>query len=941
MTGALVAAALGLLAWLIWSGSGQTSGQPAPLSGRVAVLGVLVAPAIVLIAIGSAVLIDRAGGQTARFGQIRLTLESLDLGGRGDRLTIGGGPEDGLVVEGAPAGLASLRPVSAGPGGEGIAELIVRPLTPRDENVSVVSINKDFVGSEPFPRGSALCVGACDGPGARWRVLSRSGAVRFQPGRLDAEGRVEVAEDGAGDGETFPRREPFPFIAAPRPWRASQAVYPVERYLEADAAAGRLRSVLYQQGGWRGADWRLLALDPQLWIALPGEAPRRVEGETNRSNGRTVAVPSESTVTIWDVRTYGFSQAGQPAGRLQERRALEVTAQGRGISVRLQTPATEVVATCPTNGRLTTADIRYPILGGPVAAGLDQHPTLPRAASCARFQSSVIKGEGGVAPTFTMARFGAPWSLVVLILAWTGGVLWLQRGVWTDRAVHWSLYCVFQTLLALRFVIAVSGAAADPETLAPGRLIGEAAIAYVVLPVLFVLLAPPKEGRRPWAVGLGLFAGVALVVGGLYGAPVTAEGGLAGAVPGGLALVGGVLAILGAAVVGFWPVRATADADAETGTEAGAEGGPETTRTWPILFGAAAAMRAVLGFLSIKERIPGLGFAVSVIYTPAMILGFSGLLAEALRADSRRLKRLGLVFAGLLFVMLAVLPGLVKDNGYVIVALPIAGMAAWVAWSRFGRDLPLRTRMIWSAPAAGLAALLLGVLVAGAFSLGFAENRERNIAQARDAVSDAPALKILEQAVDEDPTLLRVWMRLDPERLLRSGASEAEDLRVISRQLSGYTDTLFGRGYLTPANLTVLRPVHLNDNLSAIHLISPFGRVTAAALLILLAVLPVALARRTRREGVPRGRYEIAGFMALWVVFGVDAYIVLANLQLVPFTGRNVYLLAAASDSDLLEGTILIVLAYVGIAGLWARDAFAWEAGLERMVRRLRPGRAS
>ena len=81
--------------------------------------------------------------------------------------------------------------------------------------------------------------------------------------------------------------------------------------------------------------------------------------------------------------------------------------------------------------------------------------------------------------------------------------------------------------------------------------------------------------------------------------------------------------------------------------------------------------------------------------------------------------------------------------------------------------------------------------------------------------------------------------------------------------------------------------------------------------------------------------------MALWVVFGVDAYIVLANLQLVPFTGRNVYLLAAASDSDLLEGTILIVLAYVGIAGLWAKDAFAWEAGLERIVRRLRPGRAS
>ena len=849
MTGALVAGAFALLAWLVWLGSGSK----APLSGRVAVLGVLVAPAIVLIAIGSAVLIDRTGGQTARFGQIRLTLESLDLRSRGDRLAIGGGPEDGLVVEGAPTGLASLRPVSAGsqgPDGRGVAELIVRSPAAADDGVSVVSVDKDFVGSEPFPRGSALCIGTCEGAGARWRVLSRSGAVRFQAGRLDADGRVTVAEEGT-DGETFPRREPFPFIAAPRPWRASQAIYPIERYLEADGGSGRLRSVLYQQGGWRGADWRLLALDPQLWVASPGEAPRRsaAYGEANGLNGRTRAVASGSTMTVWDVRTYGFSQAGQPAGRLQERRALTVTEQGRGVSVRLQTPATEVVATCSTNGRLTTADIRYPILGGPVAAALDQHPTLPRAATCARFQSSVIKGEGGVAPTFTMARFGAPWSLVVLILAWTGGVLWLQRGVWTERAAHWSIFCVFQTLLALRFVIAVSGAAADPESLAPGRLIGEAAIAYVVLPILFLLLAPPKDGRRSWAVGLMLFAAVALVVGGLYGAPVAAEGsGLGGVVPTGLALVGGVLAILGAALVGFWP-GAERDGDAEPETAS------DMAETWPVLFGAAAAMRAVLGFLSIKERIPGLGFAVSVIYTPAMILGFSGLLAEALRATPARLMRLGLVFSGLLFVMLAVLPGLVKDNGYVIVALPIAGIAAWGAWTGFGRGQPLRARLVWSAPAAGLSALLLGVLIAGAFSLGFAENRDRSIAEARDAVSDAPALKILEQAVDEDPTLLRVWMRLDPERLLRSGASEAEDLRVISRQLSGYTDTLFGRGYLTPANLTVLKPVQLNDNVSAIHLISPFGRVTAAALLILLAVLPVALARRTRRvDGAPRGR---------------------------------------------------------------------------------------
>lgn len=923
MIGVFVAAMLGLLAWLIWS----TAGSKGPMRSWAVVLGVLIAPVLVLAVIGSAVLTDARGGQPARFGQIRLTLESLDLRSRADRLSIGGGPEDGMTVEGAPAGLASLRPLAA-PGQtaikEAVAELIVRAPRPADETTAVVAVDKDFVGSQTFPRGSAVCVGACEGASATWRVLSQSGPVRFVAGRR--EGTAVVGEDADQAGTIFPRREPIPFVAAPRPWRASQAVYPLDRYLYAEPPSARLRSVLYQQGGWRGADWHLLALDRDVWIALPGEAPRRVGAD---KDGRWT-LASGSTVSIWDVRTYGFSGANEPAGRLQERRAVNVLTRGEGVSVQLETPATEVVATCPVNGRLSTSEIHYSILGGPVAAALDQHPTLPSASDCARFQASVFRTEGGIAPQFTMTRFGAPWSLVLLMAAWSLGALWLQRSGWRDRPVHWALYCVLQTLLGLRFLFAVSGAAADPGLAAPSALIAEAAIAYVVVPALFLLLAPPEARRKVWAMSLGLFALTALVVGGLYGAPVSDGAGLAGVVPGGLALVAGLLALCGCAAAVFWPERKTDDEPVEADAE--------PRETWLVLFGAAAMARAVLGFLSIKERIPGLGFAVSVIYTPAMILGFSGMLAEAQKAEPKRLLRLGLMFGGTLFVMLAVLPGLVKDNGYVIVALPIAGMAAWGAWSLWARErIDMKTRLIWSVPAAGLAALLVGVLIAGAFSLGFAEHRTRSIAEARAAVSDEPALEILKQAVDEDPTLLRVWMRLDPERLLRSGASEAEDLRVISRQLSGYTDTLFGRGYLSPANLTVLKPVQLNDNVSAIHLISPFGRITAAAFLLLMAVLPAALARRTRpQDGRPRSRYEIAGFMALWVVFGVDAYIVLANLQLVPFTGRNVYLLAAASDSDLLEGAILIFLAYAGIAGLWARDLLGWETAAGRLTDRLR-----
>jgi len=68
-------------------------------------------------------------------------------------------------------------------------------------------------------------------------------------------------------------------------------------------------------------------------------------------------------------------------------------------------------------------------------------------------------------------------------------------------------------------------------------------------------------------------------------------------------------------------------------------------------------------------------------------------------------------------------------------------------------------------------------------------------------------------------------------------------------------------------------------------------------------------------DGEP-GQGRILGLMALWILFGVGAYVVLANLQLAPFTGRNVYLLAAASDSDLLEGMTLFLMAWFGLTAV-------------------------
>ena len=50
---------------------------------------------------------------------------------------------------------------------------------------------------------------------------------------------------------------------------------------------------------------------------------------------------------------------------------------------------------------------------------------------------------------------------------------------------------------------------------------------------------------------------------------------------------------------------------------------------------------------------------------------------------------------------------------------------------------------------------------------------------------------------------------------------------------------------------------------------------------------------------------DLVGLFALWTPFVMAAYMILANLQVIPFTGRNVYLLAAFSGSDWVEGMTL------------------------------------
>ena len=164
------------------------------------------------------------------------------------------------------------------------------------------------------------------------------------------------------------------------------------------------------------------------------------------------------------------------------------------------------------------------------------------------------------------------------------------------------------------------------------------------------------------------------------------------------------------------------------------------------------------------------------------------------------------------------------------------------------------------------------------------------------------------------------------QRVQRRSMDEvAEEYR--SRDLLGVVldwddESVSGRGWLGAGYLNVqlatFRDTHLNDNLSAIHIFAPFGFVGALGVLALLAALalaPLAVFFAGNSDGPERAidQRTALGIMALWTFSIAGIYMFAANAGAVLFTGKNVYLLAAASKSDAIEGGVLLLLALLAL----------------------------
>jgi len=906
----LVCLALGLAYWRVATDAASTRRKPSAWRQAALMTGIAAPAVLVLGCLVTAAL-------QGRTGELRLSLPRLTAEVRQFPLEIGGDPDrDDLVTPRLPAGLATIAPdLSAGGGSPPLALFIEG--SEKAPPQTVISLLHDRRRTWPtalrFAQGDAVCVQApCERAGANWAIL-RGRALT----PADWRGGKIVARPGAS-GLVLPSRKTLLVFEGVNDWTPIQAIHPLRDFFPRPGAASDngvladcdrwlcvgkgaaqapARSFLFQQGGFGGSAWSIVLADPGARIARDGQvAPYRPPAPIPLGDGIRVEIFEprfvEGVTEETDARR----------GRLQLRRSL-ILAEHDGLAeITFTTPPTEVIGHCQRGAPPVRLDLRATVVGGLTAEALGQAPALPQGPTCANFSNARldVPAAGPALRTahLVLDRLTTPWTAGLIVVAWTATVLLVCRDRLQRRSVLWVILSLLQLLLALRLLIGLAAAQADP-TLDWREILGDAALAYVAVPAALLAWARAGEPRRPGDTMLDLAPPAAAIAVLAWTRHLSV-----------LSLL--LLAAWGLAVL--WRAARTPPRKGETPSPLARfavrwnrmSGEPEASwRSGVLLLAVVLIVRLAAGAAGWKERID-LGvtvLAISVVYTPLILIGFGRLLAASEIHPAGWLRPL--IFWTLLTLATFIAPFTVRDSGYALMFLPIAGVAAALAWRRRSARLP------WTAPAAAAMAALLILPILGAVGAAGADRLAQTRLLAR-GLSDEQALATLDRQAKASQNLLRLYLIAAPEALGADVSTEAEALKVWSAQLSDYTGSLFGRGYLSPANLTALKPVQATDNLTAVHLMSPFGRLATGLLLALLAAAPMAVWALIRTPVLDARR--ATGFLALWCLFGAAAYMTLANLQLVPFTGRNAYLLAPTSGGDLLEGAILVALAAWGLA---------------------------
>lgn len=508
------------------------------------------------------------------------------------------------------------------------------------------------------------------------------------------------------------------------------------------------------------------------------------------------------------------------------------------------------------------------------------------------------------------------WILGLLALSalWTWFV---SRDYWRDGAgrIEAALVLSLQWLLTLRLIIAMAGLF-NNDSLRQAPILWPSAMAFVVIPMLVAALLRGGERQATRSIPALIFQLPCVVLLILYGLdwqmPGAQETILAGiavslllwrriskrAEPLLLTLLNG-LRWLGSDLHKRAQKRTALAAMPFDHWTAGL-----------ALVAALVLFRGLLLALGLKERFTGLplveNLPISMIYIPPLILGMA-LMITGYRAVPTMARAFTLVAAfGISFILVGFFA---SDFGMIWIFAWPAGWAIAALWVVKPQEKGLKYGL---ARLALIGPLLSPVLLAGLY-YGL------NVRAVPPPQADLDGH--LEAVAEWDRTAARLQRYIDPQRLIDAGSSASFEMLEQAAQLEPLTSDLIGKGYLAPSGIVMpLLKYQYSDNLLAVHIIWPFGKLGLVFFLGgLLWVLGIFW--RARSDGAVGQNWQAeAGRLSAMIFFWSAAYMALANLNLVPFTGRNAYLLASQSMGDLAEGFLLLLIIALPLVAASATD---------------------
>jgi hypothetical protein len=312
-------------------------------------------------------------------------------------------------------------------------------------------------------------------------------------------------------------------------------------------------------------------------------------------------------------------------------------------------------------------------------------------------------------------------------------------------------------------------------------------------------------------------------------------------------------------------------------------------------------------------HLPGLRLPLSALYTPLTLLLFAWTLIRLGRREGIRAGRWTALIVPALWaawcLALVAAPLAIKDSGYLL-----TNGGPFLLWAGFAALAATGLSRTDRAALAGPGLLAVGAYLALALHAQWVEPRPDLIAQAARAPTSPEAHRVLSDFAAQAGNRLRLEAVFDPEALSSRGSADALRDRDVIAHRTVYADSWSGRGWLNLERPALLEKTQLDDDLSEIHILSPFGRTGGAALLavegLVAALLSFAALRRRDGDVLQLSLGASLGLLCVWTLFFVSTYMFLGAVGVVPFTGRDVYLLAAASPSDLFEGLVLIGLGF-------------------------------